>query len=99
MTERLSYPTGSAALDLILGGGLPAASTTLFAGLPGTGKTVLAEQFLFTNATAAAPGLYLTTVSEPLEKTIRYLQEFDFFDQDRLLGAIHYQDIAQPIRA
>ena len=92
------YTTGVDALDLVLGGGLPAGSTTIIAGLPGTGKTVLAEQFLFANATEATPALYLTTMSEPLEKIIRYLQRFSFFDPERLPSAIHYQDIGQVIR-
>ena len=39
---------------------------------PGSGKTILAEQYAFHNATRERPGLYLSTVSEPLEKLIRY---------------------------
>ncbi len=92
------YSTGIPALDLVLGGGIPAASTVILAGRPGTGKTILAEQFLFTNATAETPALYLTTLSEPLEKVVRYLQQFTFFDRERLLRAIHYRDIGQIIR-
>jgi circadian clock protein KaiC len=99
MIDQQAYSTGSAALDRVLGSGLPAASTTVLAGLPGTGKTVLAEQFLFANASEAAPAVYLTTLSEPLAKTIRYLQQFTFFDAERLPGVIHYQDIGQAVRA
>ena len=43
-------------------------------GLPGSGKTILAEQFMFHNATQQRPGVYLSTVSEPLEKILRYGQ-------------------------
>ena len=92
-----TYSTGTPQLDLVLGGGFPAASTTIVAGLPGTGKTILAEQFLFTNATPQAPALYLTSLSEPLEKLVRYVQQFSFFDRDRLRAAIHYQDIGEAI--
>ena len=93
-----SYTTGAEALDLVLGGGIPAASTTVIAGLPGTGKTILAEQFLFANATDEAPALYLTTLSEPVEKVVRYLQGFTFFDPHRLPGVIQYRDVGQIVR-
>jgi len=93
MNRPARHSTGAAALDLVLGGGLLPASTTVVAGLPGTGKTVLAEQFLFANASADTPALYLSTLSEPLEKLVRYLQGFSFFDPALLPGAIHYQDI------
>ena len=92
------FTTGSEALDRVLGGGIPAASTTMVAGMPGTGKTILAEQFLFANASAQAPALYLTTLSEPLEKVVRYLQSFAFFDPGKLPGVIHYRDVGENVR-
>ena len=46
----------------------------LIIGRPGTGKTILAQQYLFANATAERPAIYLSTVSEPLEKILRYGQ-------------------------
>src|SRR4029077_8584052 len=91
-------PTGTADLDRVLGGGVPAASILVLAGLPGAGKTVLAEQFLFANASERSPALYLTTLSEPLEKAVRYLQAFAFFDPERMLEAITYRDLGQPVQ-
>ena len=43
-------PSGVPGLDLILGGGVPEGSFNLIAGAPGTGKTTLAQQFVFANA-------------------------------------------------
>lgn len=44
-SERLGkMPTGIEGLDQITGGGLPRNQATLFAGGPGTGKTILALQ-------------------------------------------------------
>ena len=52
----------------------------LFIGVPGSGKTILSQQYAFHNATQAQPALYLSTVTEPLDKIIRYGQSLKFFD-------------------
>jgi len=49
--KMIRVPTGIARLDEMLGGGLPKGSTTLVAGGPGTGKTILAAQFIYSGAT------------------------------------------------
>lgn len=77
-------PTGSQDLDHILGGGLQPGSTIVIAGPPGSGKTVLAQQICFTNATPEAPALYYTTWSEPHPKMLRNLSAFDFFDEQAI---------------
>jgi circadian clock protein KaiC len=48
VTDRLA--SGIGRLDGVVGGGLPANSITLIAGAPGTGKTILAEHYVFHNA-------------------------------------------------
>ena len=88
LMERLS--TGNVRLDEVLGGGLVLDAITLVVGAPGTGKTILAEQCLFANATPERPGLYLSTVSEPFDKLLRYGQSLEFFDtaQARPVGVL-----------
>jgi circadian clock protein KaiC len=49
-------------------------------GVPGSGKTILSQQYAFHNATVDRPALYLSTVTEPLEKIVRFGQSFEFFD-------------------
>ena len=78
MIDRLL--SGSARLDAILGGGLPGNAIHLIAGPPGSGKTILAEQYAFANATVERPAVYLSTVSEPLDKLVRFGQTLEFFD-------------------
>jgi circadian clock protein KaiC len=84
--------SGHVRVDEVFGGGLPANSVTILAGLPGSGKTLLAQQYVFANATPDTPAVYLTTVSEPLDKVIRYGQELDFFDIDAVETAVFYAD-------
>jgi circadian clock protein KaiC len=57
VTGRLS--SGQPPLD-----GLPQNAIDLLIGLPGSGWTILAEQYAFANATEERPALYLSTVSE-----------------------------------
>ena len=52
-------------------------------GLPGSGKTLLCQQLMFARATEERPAIYLSTVSEPFEKILRYAQTLSFFDQGR----------------
>jgi replicative DNA helicase len=48
-------PTGVPGLDEIVGGGFPEFSFNIIAGAPGSGKTTLAHQFMFANATPERP--------------------------------------------
>lgn len=64
-TERVS--TGNSGLDLILRGGLPANRLYLIEGMPGSGKTTLALEFLLQGLRAGEPVLYIT-LSETAEE-------------------------------
>ena len=89
--NRLS--TGVPGLDEILGGGLPEFSFNLIAGLPGCGKTTLAHQMMFALATPERPALYLTVLGEPPLKMLRYQQQFEFFDLERVNRYIHFVNL------
>jgi circadian clock protein KaiC len=53
-------PTGIAGLDEMLEGGFPRGHVVLVTGLPGTGKTCLALQFLLAGAAAGEVGVFLS---------------------------------------
>ncbi len=91
MSERLL--SGHSRLDGVLGGGLPVDAINMLIGLPGTGKTILAQQYLFANATIERPGLYLATVSEPFDKILRYGQSLRFFDPGAVGNSVFYEDL------
>jgi len=90
-------PTGVPGLDEILGGGLPEFSFNIIAGAPGGGKTTLAHQIMFANATPERPALYFTVLGEPAIKMLRYQQQFEFFDQAKLNTAIRFINLSQVV--
>src|SRR6188508_2980421 len=90
-------PTGVRGLDEILGGGLPEFSFNILAGGPGCGKTTLAHQFVFANATPERPALYFTILGESAIKMLRYQQQYTFFDESKLNGAIRFINLSQVV--
>ncbi|MBX0328340.1 AAA family ATPase [Oscillochloris sp. ZM17-4] len=87
-------PTGVPGLDAVLGGGLPALSFNLISGPPGAGKTTLAHQIMFANASPDRPALYFTVMGEPPLKMLRYQQQLAFFDVARVGASIHFIDLS-----
>jgi circadian clock protein KaiC len=87
-------PTGVVGLDAVLGGGVPELSFNLIAGGPGSGKTTLAQQLLFANATRERPGIYFTVLGEPTLKMIRYQRQFAFFDAARVGRDVHLLNLS-----
>jgi circadian clock protein KaiC len=90
-------PTGVPGLDEIMGGGLPEYSFNIIAGSPGCGKTTLAHQIVFANATPERPALYITVLGEPALKMLRYQQQYTFFDQSKLPAAVRFINLSQVI--
>lgn len=90
-------PTGVRGLDDILGGGLPEFSFNIIAGAPGCGKTTLAHQFVFANATEKRPALYFTVLGEPAIKMLRYQQQYTFFDEAKLTRAIRFINLSEVV--
>ena len=88
-------PTGVPGLDEILGGGLPEYSFNIIAGAPGSGKTTLAHQLMFANASPETPAIYFTVLGEPAIKMLRYQQQFSFFDDAKMDGAIRFVNLSQ----
>lgn len=97
--------TGNAGLDTVLAGGLPANRLYLLEGMPGSGKTTLALQFLRDAVAAGEPALYIT-LSETTEEltvvasshgwTTDGLSIFEFNSASDVLGAGREQSILHP---
>jgi circadian clock protein KaiC len=87
--------TGVPGLDAVLGGGLPEFSFNVIAGPPGCGKTTLAHQMMFALATPERPALFFTVLGEPPLKMLRYQQQFEFFDSEKINQSIHFVNLAE----
>ena len=102
MTERKRavirrLPSGVPGLDAVLGGGIPEYSFNLIAGEPGTGKTTLAQQFIFENATPERTALFFTILGEPAVKMLRYQQQFSFFDTGKVGTSVRFVNLTDDV--
>src|SRR5688572_16482048 len=77
-------PSGVPRLDEVLGGGIPEFSFNLIAGGPGSGKTTIAHQLMFANASPERRAVYFNIIGEPPIKMLRYQQQYEFFDPAKI---------------
>jgi circadian clock protein KaiC len=89
--------SGHESLDAVLGGGLPAEGISLIMGLPGAGKTIIAQQYVFQNGRPERPAVYFSTINEPLDKIVRFGQRLDFFDQTAIGTSVFYEDLGATV--
>ena len=90
--QRLA--SGVPGLDNLLGGGIPEFSFNLVAGTPGSGKTTLAHQIMFSLAGPKRRALFFTVLGEPPLKMLRYQQQFPFFDITKINQSIKFVNLA-----
>ncbi len=86
--------TGVDGFDELLGGGVPEFSFNLIAGTPGSGKTTLAHQMMFSMASPRSRAIFFTVLGEPPLKMLRYQQQFAFFDFDKIDASIRFVNLA-----
>jgi circadian clock protein KaiC len=82
-------------LDQILGGGLFRTGVYIIQGLPGCGKTILANQVCYGHVAEGGAAVYVTLLAESHSRMIQHLSTLSFFDvkafPDRLayISAFH----------
>ena len=89
-------PSGVPGLDEVLGGGIPEFSFNLITGGPGGGKTTMAHQIMFANASPERKAVYFSIIGEPPIKMLRYQQQYGFFDAAKIGdGSIRFINLGQ----
>jgi circadian clock protein KaiC len=66
--------------DQILGGGLFRTGVYIIQGLPGCGKTILANQICYGHVAEGGTALYVTLLAESHSRMIQHLSTLSFFD-------------------
>jgi len=90
---RQKTKTGIECLDKTLQGGLTEGTMTLIAGTPGTGKTLLSGEFLYTGAHEKQNGLYVS-LAEGRESFLDYMKSVGRdFETDTISPYINILDI------
>ena len=67
-------------LDQILGGGLFRTGVYIIQGLPGCGKTILANQICYGHVAEGGSAVYVTLLAESHSRMIQHLSALSFFD-------------------
>ena len=91
-------PTGIAGLDTILGGGFLKGGLYIVQGLPGTGKTTLANQICFNHAASGGRTLYATLLAEYHARMMQHLGSMSFFDVSKIPDQVGYVSVFGTLR-
>jgi circadian clock protein KaiC len=83
-------PTGIPGLDTILRGGFLKAGIYIVRGDPGTGKTILANQFCFNHVAAGRRAVYVTLLAETHDRMMQHMQTMSFFDPTCIPDGLYY---------
>jgi circadian clock protein KaiC len=83
-------PTGIPGLDIVLRGGFLKAGIYIVRGEPGTGKTILGNQFCFNHAAAGHRAIYVTLLAETHDRMMQHMQTMSFFEPARIPDGLYY---------
>ncbi len=90
--------TGVPGLDTLLAGGISRYSFVVLTGAPGSGKTTLAHQIMFSLANEQRKALFFTILGEPPLKMLRFQQQYAFFNPALVGSAIKYVNLADDLQ-
>ncbi len=96
--ETAPLTTGVPGLDTVLGGGILPGSIVMLVGVPGSGKTILAQQLAHHRALQGDRVLFLIGYSETQDKLIANGRRFDFFDPRRIGSEVLFGNLIDLLR-
>jgi circadian clock protein KaiC len=91
-------PTGVPGLDLVLGGGFLRSGVYILQGMPGAGKTILANQVAHRHAADGGQVVYVTMLAESHARLLQHLSAFEFYDPAAVPDRIYYVSAFDALR-
>ena len=88
--DLVRVPSGIAGLDTILGGGFFKGGVYIVQGVPGTGKTILANQVCFAHVRTGGRAAYITLLAESHTRMMQHLRPLAFFDENAIPEQLYY---------
>ncbi|WP_164012340.1 ATPase domain-containing protein [Pyxidicoccus trucidator] len=92
-------PTGVPGLDTLLRGGWLRGGTYIITGVPGTGKTILGNQFCFATVAQGGKAIYLTVLAESHARMVLHLQGMSFFRKEEVGRTLLYESGYSPLKS
>jgi circadian clock protein KaiC len=86
--ERLS--SGIPGLDVVLGGGFFRSGVYIVHGLPGSGKTIFANQLCYRHVAAGGRAVYVTLLAESHARMLQHIRALSFFDEKAIPDELSY---------
>ncbi|MCW2241477.1 ATPase domain-containing protein [Azospirillum canadense] len=83
-------PSGISGLDTILQGGFLKGGVYIVQGVPGTGKTVLANHVCFNHVARGGQAIYFTLLAESHARMLQHLRPMAFFDDAVIPDRLYY---------
>lgn len=75
------FPTRVEGLDIITQGGLLSSGVYIIQGVPGAGKTILANEICYRHVGAGGRAVYVTLLAESHSRMMQHLRPMAFFDE------------------
>lgn len=91
--------SGIPGLDEITGGGFLKSGVYILQGVPGAGKTILANQMVHRYAAAGGHVVYVTMLAESHGRLLQHMEGFSFFDAASLPEKVYYVSAFNALRS
>jgi circadian clock protein KaiC len=91
--------TGIPGLDEVTGGGFLKSGVYIFQGVPGAGKTILANQIVHRHAANGGHVVYVTLLAESHGRLLQHMEGFSFFDASALAEKVYHVSAFDALRS
>ncbi|HWP18356.1 MAG TPA: ATPase domain-containing protein [Burkholderiaceae bacterium] len=83
-------PSGIPGLDTVLGGGFFQSGVYIVQGLPGSGKTIFANQLCYAHVAGGGTAVYVTLLAESHARMLQHIRTLRFFDESVIPDRLSY---------